>query len=212
MFSQRRDATSDTSNGHHHVGSRVARLMNLRSPNTVERLSVPAVIAVVMNSFKSPSFFAVAHVFKKVRKRFPTLADLYSSASIIIKGFVIWVGASLYHSTPYAIEPSVGPSMSGVSSDCGLSNQAAARFGFSALKRVAFYPSGITAVAQAFADGLVAAFVKVARRVCDYFELSKTLTDEGFFGRHIIAFFNGLFSSRNPATTGPCCDTMTLIN
>lgn len=195
MFTQSGNAVSNTADRKYNICPSVAGLLNACGPANVAQF----VIAVVVYSFKTPPALAFANVFKKVQKRFPTLAHFDAPSAVVL---VSRISAPAKHSPPHLVNSGMGHAVPEVSSDSCFSGQATARSGASFKDVIPDY-AGVPAITDAKASGI---FLSIAPdvwlRFSDYFKPSKFLSNKADFCRHCIGSFSAMLVAgvrRQPA-------------
>ena len=92
-------ASRHSTHGKNQISSLVTCLFFYCSPIAIGRF----IASVIVASFKSQAGQRLTHVFEKVLKRFPSLANLNAPASIVVVLWLAWVGTTLSHVSPSRI-------------------------------------------------------------------------------------------------------------
>ncbi len=125
MFSQCRNASSDSKNRKNSVPSMIAHLLNLCRPSAIAGF----VISVYIFALNAKCWGAFSHIRVKAFKRIqPWLANRYAATAVIFVVAGIGIGATLDHSMPNVPSSSFGKSMSPVAHGNKMIRRASARF------------------------------------------------------------------------------------
>ena len=184
------ETASDAMNGHNEIRYHVALLFGRSGPTAIFRF----VVSIVVDAVNRLAVWTFSYVSKKCLKVVPSFANLNSSAAVSVIPFVRRVLATLDHLEPTFVDSGSRHAVGGVS-------QTTAGFGFSRFEVAIPNNSLFAAVAKAKACSYFSGFVNLGRRFRNNFKLSKPLSDDGYFGRHCIAFLSALFSGGRGHTT-----------
>lgn len=205
MTAYRSHTASKSERCDHNVAFRVLSLLKLCCPATVSWLIISGMI---WESVQRSPIGPIPHIGYEILKQHPTFANCYSFPAVIFPRFPFWICASGNHGNPRMVSwaefLSLGVTMREESVFSPFQIEATTGFGISTSECCggAFvnHPAG------AFANHSSGGVVRSGFSICDYFKSSKSLTDDVYFGRHDIAFFNIVFSGGRSAETDAHCD------
>ena len=173
----------------------------------------------VVDSINAESFGFIAHIFQKILKTKPAVADRNTSRSVILKGFFIWICASFNHSGPRSVSPRGSFSVRSLLCNLGVSvcghlkfhqfiMQAPARSSVATGQNAVEYSHRNPTLALANAlSGCSPVWMNVIRSISDYFKSSKGLSDDVDFSGHGIGSFSVVSSGEcrtQPASLQNC--------
>lgn len=195
MLSQIIGACCDALNGKHPGSPSIFALLRTRNPVAV----LFAIIPIVVFSIQRKSWRWITHVFIKVGKLLPPIANRYSTPAVISPCWVFGIGASSDHVNPSGVcRASVarpGLTVFNASSLPGLCIKATAGFVISRAKAIRCYGGRFAAFTKAIVRHFCSSAVNYALgRDSEHFKSSKLESDEGCSFRHGIGSFNVVFS------------------
>ena len=201
MFTKRRQARSEPSHCQNAIGPGVSGLLFVSGPLAVFLEVAQRVIL----SIKRHAGRSFSHIFKEVLEDSPSLTDLDAASAIKVKPNVLWIRASANHGPPSYQRRTGAPvnrmSVSQLHGVCVLPTKTTARLGISAFQVRIRKRNRCAAFAEAYA-GSVPVFVLGG--ICNDFQSSKYLTDEGYSSGHRIGSFN-FVSSGGSGYNRPRC-------
>jgi hypothetical protein len=178
------DASGDSANRKNYVGSFVSQLLFARSPTAILWI----IIAVIILSVQGMTFGAFSHISQEVFKGFqPSWTDLYSASAVVVIAFLIWIAAATFHVRPRTVGSvlKISVPVCHARHIGGSVSQTAARSGATGCQTHAADFRFLAAFALAQIVKLWPSSARSAHwRICNYFKLSKGLTNQGYFRRH----------------------------
>lgn len=199
MNTQVCEASGFPSNRKHSVLSRVSCLFCACCPLAV----FFAIWAIIVLALDFHSIRTGSHVSDEILNVVPSGANGYAASSIARVPGGIRVCASLHHSvpnTPNRVAIRAHAKAVFFTDTPTGNNFTAGQIAFSG----SFFFSAIAPAQEHY--GFAPIWVFMEMRLLDDFKFAKSLTDDINFNRHSVAFFNTLFSSGEPARTGPHCE------
>lgn len=180
MVTEVREASSDPTDGKNYILPRVSVLLLARRPFYVLR----RVAFFIVYSLNRKTLWFWSHVFEKVLKLKPPIANCNATAAIIFEPFVPGVSAAIQHAQPCVINGSSLPRLA-VAVSCGhktelFLSKTATRRSFKLAKAVIknrFFGSAIT-------ETETYSFAVFGRKIPDHQKSSKASPDKRRFFRH----------------------------
>jgi len=171
-------------------------LLRSGSPSAIIRF----IVAIVVVTFNGQTDRSLPHIGKKISKIKPSRANLYSSASVVLKSFVFWVIATAHHTTPRYPGSLLGSPIFKPSIRCRAAASTGSRA--SRCQTLVQNNTGFTALAKAITHAVgLSAWSNAIRSFRNYFELSEGTTYEAYFGRHFNGSFIGCLASNGRLAT-----------
>ena len=198
-FSEFGQATSDSTNSKNEIRSRVSGLVNTGCPAAIVGFIIPFIVDAI-ERFANRTF---AHVFKKVLKFVPFLTNLNSSTSVVFVLRNMFISTPGTHTSPTSVSRSWSCDSMAVPDRCSVSfYQASTRLGCSTTNIGVQNNYVFTTIANTKAGTSVTARgINKIKSIFKNFKLSRSLSNDGYFGRHCIVFLSALFSSGRWAQT-----------
>src|SRR3990167_6468888 len=167
------------------------------------------IIFTIVDSIYRLALRLFSHVSKKVLKHLPPFADLYSSTTVVWKGVLVWVSASVLHLTPNEVSLGLFDCMSmlKIKSDSNFGLKKSARFCVTVSENPCsnrYDRSTITKTStHCFMSSI---WFYVRRSVSNHNELSKPGSWWHRLKRHGNRILNVVFSSGRRAVTRARCE------
>lgn len=207
MFTQVRHASSHSLYCKYAVIAFVSALLVPCFPANISGRVIP----VVVNSAKCHVGWWQTKVRKEVLEFHPTSANCNPSSSVMLKGFLVWVRASVKHITPCSINSAFTQAVLKGCQFYSFTPQASTGLCMFRPEFRKSHRNFITTLAKAeHLSDEASTFCDFGWRFLNYFQSSKSPANDRYSFRHTIASFNVVFSGERPATTGARCDYIKL--